>query len=157
MPAARQATQKRHYSNVIPHLSQNTFKHFSKVLLKHNTKMVCLTLWRMTSFLQPITHDLGLKTSTCECGKLDIVSVPGLMNITITNDYINTALIWNTVFFWTTQVFWLRCQTKGLPYIGTNRDQSTPQQQKQGGCVFSGLIIEACRKQNRHFSQREKQ
>jgi hypothetical protein len=76
---------------------QNTFKYISKVLSKYNFKMVDLTLRKMTSFLHPITDDSGLKTSyACPASvgmytldKLDILSVPGLMNITITKGCIN--------------------------------------------------------------------
>jgi hypothetical protein len=62
---------------------ESTFNHISRVLMRHNIKTVGLLPRKITSFLQPIKNDLGLRTMgiysiLSECGKISIgqTSVP---------------------------------------------------------------------------------
>jgi hypothetical protein len=49
---------------------QNSFNHISKVLTKHNIKMIGLPLRKMASFLRPIKDNPGLKTSNVHGAKV---------------------------------------------------------------------------------------
>jgi hypothetical protein len=83
--------------------------------------------------------------------KLASLSIPGLINITITCECINhrsqpwqdKVLIWAIYLAEQRQHSDKVDQALGLAHVGSNGDQTLPQQQEEGGWVLSGLIMEA--------------